>query len=124
MRLEGLQYRFDIYLRFVLKMHLFRTPHSWLYWGGGRSARLVRSFQKSLDQTIIGPTKILKISDFDCKWQNFWSNQGRSGPTASAVPTVLHILPRTAHNFFRVDHVLQNYIQHVYVLESDTFLNF
>ena len=29
--------------------------------GGGRSARLVRPFEKNLDHTIIGPTKILQI---------------------------------------------------------------
>ena len=29
--------------------------------GGGRSPRLVRPLEKNLDQTIIGPTKMLKI---------------------------------------------------------------
>ena len=54
--------------------------------GGGRSAKLVRPFEESLEQTIIGPTKILKIEDFDHKFQNFCSDQGRSGRTASADP--------------------------------------
>ena len=56
--------------------------------GGGRSARLVRSFEKNLNLTIIGPTKTLKIQGYDHELQDFWSDQGRSGRTGSAGPTL------------------------------------
>ena len=40
---------------------LLMNPDNFIDRGGGRSAKLVRPFEKSLDQTIIGPTKILKM---------------------------------------------------------------
>ena len=49
------------------------------YRGGGRSTRLVRPFKKNLNLTIIGPTRTLKIQDFDHKYKDFWSDQGRTG---------------------------------------------
>ena len=54
--------------------------------GGGRSVRLVRPSEESLNLTVIGPTKTLKIQGFVYKLQDFWSDQGRSGRTGSAGP--------------------------------------
>ena len=54
--------------------------------GGAGSLRLVQPLEKNLDQTIIVPSKSLKIEAFDRKWQNFWSDQGLSGQTAPAGP--------------------------------------
>ena len=56
--------------------------------GGGRSPRLVRPSEESINLTIIGQTKTLKIQGFDHKWQDFWSDHGRSGRTGSAGPDV------------------------------------
>ena len=56
------------------------------YSGGGRSPKLVRPSDESINLTIIGPTKTLKIQGFDHKWQDFWFDQGRSGRTGSAGP--------------------------------------
>ena len=53
---------------------------------GGRSARLVRPFEKNLNLTIIGLTKTLKIQGYDHELQDFWSDQGRCGRTCSAGP--------------------------------------
>ena len=53
--------------------------------GGGRSARLVRPFEKNLNLTIIGPTKTLKIQGYDHELQDFWSDQGRTGSAGPAL---------------------------------------
>ena len=47
---------------------------------------MVRPSDESINLTITGPTKTLKIQGFDHKWQDFWSDQGRSGRTSSAGP--------------------------------------
>ena len=49
---------------------------------------MVRPSDESINLTIIGPTKTLKIQSFDYKWQDYWSDQGRSGRTGSAGPAV------------------------------------
>ena len=61
-------------------------PYHYIPIGGGRSARLVRPSEESSNLTIIGPAKTLKTQGFDHKWQDFWSDQGRSGRTGSAGP--------------------------------------
>ena len=47
---------------------------------------MVRPSDESINLTISGPTKTLKIQGFDHKWQDFWSDQGRNGRTVSAGP--------------------------------------
>ena len=47
-------------IRRLIHQFYFRNESPTLR-GGGRSARLVRPFEKNLDHTIIGPTKILQI---------------------------------------------------------------
>ena len=64
----------------------WKTLHENIDRGGERSARLVQPFEKSLDRAIGGPTNILNIQGFVLKWQNFWSDQFRSGRTSSAGP--------------------------------------
>ena len=51
----------------------------------------------NLNLTIIGPTRTLKIQGFGYKWQDFWSDQGRSGRTGSAglVNTILDLANRS-----------------------------
>ena len=52
---------------------------------------MVQPFEKNLDHTIIDLTNILNIQDFDHKWQNFWSDQGRSVWTTSAGPDIIKV---------------------------------
>ena len=56
---------------------------------GRRSAKLVRPLEKSLNLTIIGPTRTLKIQGFDDKWQVFYVTKvAEVGPAGSAMGQV------------------------------------
>ena len=61
--------------------------------GGRRNARLVRPFEKNLNLTIIGPTRILKIQDFGP------AKVGVVGPAPPALFETIKMTSQALSNF-------------------------